>query len=556
MFCVWFLPVYSIMAEEIPVDDLPRKEIMRLGERMYINGILPSGRPMEAFIRGDVEVDSTAFSCASCHLRAGLGSVEGGVVTPPTNGTKLYKPYQRPPSMNDIVDRAGRYIYAKTVQKRPAYTRESLIKALHFGVDPAGQVFNDVMPRYPLADRDMAIMVRYLEYLSSESSPGASPEGFAFATIVSEDVSNDDAEAMLFPLRKFIDMTQEQVGIYADFLKFGYIPTVDMKFAFRNATLDVWRLKGKPDTWREQLDKYYSSRPVFAVLGGISNQDWQPVHDFCEDQRLPCLFPITDYPVVSGKGWYTYYFNKGYYQEGGATAHFISRMGGFSENSRILQVSQDSAPGKRLAEGFSSEWGDLGHKPVNTIQLNGINLEEMAALAKTLEEQQPDILLLWMDERIAKSLAAIVKTMKVDGKIFVSSGYLGSETTNIPESVRDRVYISYPYRLKPFVGTKDGPASKNPVYTTHKDFGNKRITSRTVTMLKQSTMQGLRLIYDNLYRDHLFDVMSMQMDQVVPDYERISFGPGQRFVSKGCYIIQLGKGEEPELIPKSEWVIQ
>lgn len=45
------------------------------------------------------------------------------------------------------------------------------------------------------------------------------------------------------------------------------------------------------------------------------------------------------------------------------------------------------------------------------------------------------------------------------------------------------------------------------------------------------------------------------MDLVVKDYERLSFGPGQRYVSKGCYIIQLGPGDDPPLLPRSEWVI-
>ena len=74
-------------------------------------------------------------------------------------------------------------------------------------------------------------------------------------------------------------------------------------------------------------------------------------------------------------------------------------------------------------------------------------------------------------------------------------------------------------------------------------------------MLQQATLQGLNLIYDNLYRYHLLDVMSLQMDLIVQDYERFSFGPGQRYASKGCYIIQLGPGEEPPLLPRSEWVI-
>ena len=69
------------------------------------------------------------------------------------------------------------------------------------------------------------------------------------------------------------------------------------------------------------------------------------------------------------------------------------------------------------------------------------------------------------------------------------------------------------------------------------------------------TVRSLSLFYDSLQRDNLLDIMSMSMDLVVKDYERLSFGPGQRYGSKGCYIIQLGPGAEPALLPRSEWVI-
>jgi len=38
-------------------------------------------------------------------------------------------------------------------------------------------------------------------------------------------------------------------------------------------------------------------------------------------------------------------------------------------------------------------------------------------------------------------------------------------------------------------------------------------------------------------------------------FERISFGPGQRYASKGCFIVQVSKGAKPELVRKSDWVI-
>jgi hypothetical protein len=36
---------------------------------------------------------------------------------------------------------------------------------------------------------------------------------------------------------------------------------------------------------------------------------------------------------------------------------------------------------------------------------------------------------------------------------------------------------------------------------------------------------------------------------------RLSFGPGQRYASEDCYIVQLSSGEKPEIITKSNRVI-
>ncbi len=545
---------FGYAAELLPVD-LPKAEIIRLGERMYRDGILPSGAPLTAFIRGDVEVDSSAFSCSSCHMRAGLGSVEGGVVTPPTTGNKLYQPYLRPSSLDDIPDRTGRYVYAKTVSERPAYTRDSLATALRFGTDPAGQVFNDVMPRYPLSDSDMSILIAYLEELSSGYSPGATLEVFAFATIITDDVSPADRAALLQPLQTFINGVNEQMDMYDKFIYFNYTPTIDMKNAFRRATLDIWELKGALETWPRQLADYAAKKPVFAVLGGISNRDWQPIHNFCEAQRLPCLFPITDYPVISESSWYSYYFNKGFYQEGEAVARYLNRDSDLPASSRILQIVQDSPAGKTLASGFNTSWSQLEHPDVTSLSFSAQQLRDTTNLYRVIKQYKPAIILLWSDDSPTSELPELLTSLAAPARIFVSSSYLGAKTLSIPDAARAGVFMTYPYRLTPFTGTKEGADSKVPILASAKDFGKRRITTRTITMLMQSALQGLRRLQDNLYRDYMLDVMSMQMDQVSLDYERLSFGPGQRYISKGCYIIQLGKGSEPALIPRSDWVV-
>jgi len=139
--------------------------------------------------------------------------------------------------------------------------------------------------------------------------------------------------------------------------------------------------------------------------------------------------------------------------------------------------------------------------------------------------------------------------------IFVSSGYLGRSLLALPDAVRERVYITYPYRLTPYVGPKTGGLdARIPILAAAGDLGDRRIAARTISVLQLSIFPSLSLMYDNLQRDNLLDIMGMQMDLTVKDYERLSFGPGQRHASKGCYIIQLGPGAEPALIPRSEWL--
>jgi len=115
--------------------------------------------------------------------------------------------------------------------------------------------------------------------------------------------------------------------------------------ALRALSLAVWELKGPEDTWRKQLEDYYRKDPVFALLGGISTRDWAPVHRFCEDNGIPAIFPITDYPVISETDWYTLYLSKGLYQEGEAVARYLHARSDDANAPAVLQVFEMNGPG-------------------------------------------------------------------------------------------------------------------------------------------------------------------------------------------------------------------
>ena len=151
--------------------DLPPEEIQELGQKMYRDGVLPSGESIKAFVSDDVPVDGTAFTCVSCHLHSGMGSIEGEVITPPTNGRILYEPrepfikgYEHVPSFSN---------YAKYLPVRPAYTDQTLAELIQGGVDPTGRSVLHVMPRYDIYGEDMDTLIAYLKTLSDHPSPGS-----------------------------------------------------------------------------------------------------------------------------------------------------------------------------------------------------------------------------------------------------------------------------------------------------------------------------------------------------------------------------------------------
>lgn len=573
---VWQPTPYGATDKPTPSTD----EMLKLGERMYREGILPSGEPMNAFVKGDLPVPGTAFTCASCHLRSGLGSIEGGVVTPPTNGPYLFKPfkgYSSPRYVNTpfLPPQLVKYNsqYYRKPHNRPVYTDESLANALRSGIDSAGRVMNDVMPRYLLEDEEMKLLVSYLKSLSSEFSPGVTDTTIRFATIVSDGVSPEERNAMLVPLENYVRNKNQSNDHDPRMIRSNQVRSTGARSRLmaavamtslgvtnRKLSLSCWELKGAPETWLGQLEEYYRKEPVFAILGGITSGEWQPIHQFCEDNRIPNIFPITNFPVVSQSDWYTLYLSKGYYQEGEGAARFLNGKEDLKDG-RIIQFVRDSREGRALSRGFLETWRGFGQKAPETITLKAGMKLTAKSLQRELAQKKPAAIILWDGPETLKTLEMVAVEKNRPSIVLVSSTYLGKSMLSLNERVQKFTYLTYPYGISQTpeeravqLATKEITSSSmgSKVFSVEANTdANIRISLQTqiLTIILHSALLDMR---GNYYRDNLLDVIGMDMDQDVPLYERLSFGPGQRYASKGCYIVQLAK---TGLVKKSGWVI-
>lgn len=560
--CFFICGTVAAAEDGMMLEGFSAEEALRLGERMYRDGILPSGEPMQAIVMGDIPVDGRMFTCDDCHQKSGLGSLEGTVITWPTNGRELYKPRRktgawRPPESEGAKQNARKNLpsYWQVEDVRPAYTDESLAMMLWTGVDPAGRQLDPIMPLYNLEDRDMAILIHYLKNLSVDLAPGVDEKTIRFATVVTDDVPKEDRQTMLSTLQVHIDVHNSQSRHQERRASSGPFYKTEKHQAYRRLKLDVWELKGPENTWPAQLLAYYRKQPVFGLLGGITTGSWKPIHEFCEQHKIPAIFPLTDFPVISESDWYTLYFSKGVYQEGEATAKYLHNTARLAPSARVVQVLQRGQMSAALAQGFEDTWQKFG-RPAPVRKMLGKD-EELSEhiLNEITGSKGPAVLLLWLETNSLAAIKSLETAQKRPEMVFASASLLGPDLAEVPNTVRDTLFITYPYSL-PETEERSILAVKQWLKARKIPVTDLKMQSK-IYFLGWMLTGGVKSMRSEFFRDYFLEGFDMMIDQdyAIAVYPRLTFGSGQRYASKGCYIVQLTKGPNPEFIKKSDWVI-
>lgn len=507
---------------------LTERRQLDMGRAIYQQGIGADGEPVAAFVMGDVEVTGAQFTCLNCHRRSGLGGPEGTKFVLPTNGRSLAEP------------RIDMYM------ARPAYTPETFADALLRGVNPKGMEFDRVMPIYDLSEQEIEALFVYLQTVSDDYSPGVDDSVIHLATVVSHDVDPAERDAMLRVIETYIAHKNAQTRNEIRRLESGPFYHEYRNKAYRTWVLHLWELNGPAATWPAQLQEYYRRQPVFALLSGMVSGSWQPIHDFCEVNRIPCLLPNTDLPGNrSGHDYYTVYYSEGLRLEARVA---LTALRETESSPRLLQIYRPETEGQSAAEllqdsdtakGLSV--GNLEFDPEQEFPVEMLRRLQLAA-----DRGEP--VFLWLDEADLRSFARLISAIPAGLRFLISSSLLGGNTEQVPESLKDASHIIHPFVI---------PEEQDRRFLLFEGWlrGNKialtspRIQGQTyfACFLLNS---GFTHIKRYFYRDYLLDLLDHgdRMGQYSGNYPRLSFGPEQRFLAKGAYLINLKT-------MKAKWVV-
>jgi hypothetical protein len=513
-----------------------------VGEAIYRQGVMPTGAALRGEREGGASVDSLAAACITCHRRSGLGSSEGSTVVPPIIGKYLFRPHS-----TNVHDMSLPHVAGYRTTREP-YTAATLARAIRDGVAPNGRVLSFLMPRFKLDDAAMASLTQYLGGLGASAVPGVSDDTLHFATIVTPDAKPVERRAMIEVMTRF----------FADKNAFSHGGGRPMQAGReieyrvrRRWQLHVWDLTGAPDQWPRQLQARLAAEPVFAVISGLGGRTWAPVHQFCEDARLPCLLPNVELPVIAQSDFYPVYFSRGVLLEADLASNRFVEGQGAPGPRRLVQVFRRDDVGEDAAAALATRAAAAGLKSENRALAAARG--DGSDLAAALQGLDPgDKLMLWLRP---EDLASLPGEAPAGAATIVSGQMGGLENSPLPPAWRAQVLMTYPADLP-----EQRRVRMNFPLAWFKIKQIAVVAERVQTDTYVAcgiVAETLTEMLDSFVRDYLVERLEGMLGHRLVNgyYPRLSLAPGQRFASKGGYLVRFAAAQGSVVTAEGEWTV-
>jgi hypothetical protein len=532
-------------AERSPVE---------IGESIYLHGVLGSGQPLQAVREGGGPAAQGAeAACVGCHLRSGLGSSRQ------TAGIGANVPTKQIPPI------AGHYLFDGAMPgharvnlpyvdgmrtNRSPYTEATLARAIREGIDADDHPLGYLMPRFAIGDDDLAALIAYLKTLDPTRVPGVNDTTLYFATIITPDVEPARRRAMLDVMEAFFaERNVRQMKPSAQIHASGKTQySRSMFMVHRQWKLRVWDLTGPASGWGAQLAGFFAKEPVFAVISGLGRSNWTPVHEFCERQRLPCLFPNVEVPVDAPGDFYEIYLSRGVLLEAELIGQGIKEAAARQPVKSVVQAYRAGDSGEAAARLLAGRLQAQGIE-VKAAALPAEGGDLGAALAPA---SGADVLVLWLRPG---DLAALGDAQKAPPKVFVSGLMGGLEHAPLPAAWRARTRMAYPVDLpQQRVVRVDYPMGW---------FRIRRIPVVDERMQADTYLacgllsEALKDVAGTFYGPYLIEeLQSMVEHRVITGYyPRLSLAENQHFASKGGYLVHFVGPAGERVQSDGDWIV-
>lgn len=236
------------------------------GKRLYTHGESTSRRIITAQIqRTAAPVPAAILPCINCHGADGRGLDDTDAAPAPDINWH-------------VLTQSGGHRHPN--RKHQPFDDASLARAITRGLDPAGNKLDATMPRYAMADADMADLIAYLKQIGAELDPGLTADGIRIGTVLPlAGPLADTGHAIRDIITAYFSSLNASGGIHGRKLELEVAGFGD---------------NGDPAIW--QARDLLSEKPFFALVA-----PYLPGYDtellaLAEEKEVPLIGPYTLLP--------------------------------------------------------------------------------------------------------------------------------------------------------------------------------------------------------------------------------------------------------------------
>jgi len=382
------------------------------GKRIYMEG---KGRKrITATIPGvGLRAPGSGFPCINCHLAGGTGQSEGGVQSADITWFTLTKEYGG-------VRTSGR--------AHPAYTGETVRKAITVGVDPAGNALASAHPRFGMEREDLDDLVAYLAVMDSEPVPGVTDNAVRVGILYPS--KGPLAEASV-EVRALISgafrETNAAGGIFSRRMELAEIP-FDPSVA--GSALAAARSAVEKDD-------------VFCFVANVGISANEEAARYLATARVPVFVPLLAAPEGGyGADRYTFHVLASVRDQARVMVDFLAASLSAPANRLGLLYAKDPS-GEKGAEGAREQAGKRG-LPVAAEVAFGPGPLDAAGAARRMRQEGVDAVMYFGGP--AEALAYAREAAAPDnGALFLAPApMVGDAFLSAPREFRDRVFLAAP----------------------------------------------------------------------------------------------------------------
>ena len=319
---------------------------------------------------------------------------------------------------------------------------------------------------------------------------------------------------------------------------------------YRDWVLDEWELHGTPQEWPAQLEELYRRQPVFAIVGGIADDDWSPIDAFCARHQIPAILPQTPLPpaVPAGDGFYSLYFSKGVTLEAQAIAH---HLGGAPAAGGIRQVARCGTAGAAAAAVLRERRaGGPVRVPAGSDRRSPPTPGRRSRAARAT-------LVVWLADGDTEGIEALAASPALETvrEVYLSSSLLGEAAVRLPERLARRSVLAHPF-VPPDEFERHATRSLLWMKGNGLEPADRRVAVDALfaAVLASDALSMPRTIDS---REYFVEVIEHMTNRSVSPtaYPSVTFDPKRRFGSAGAYLLRLPSSPGRSFGKVEEWYV-